>query len=83
MVKNLVFVSNNKIINLAGVIGGASTACSVNTNTVLIECAYFNPEKIIGKSLKYDIQSDAAYKFERGADINCHEEMIKKIYIYC
>ncbi len=79
--KNLVFVSNNKIINLAGIVGGKDSACSVNTNTVLIECASFNPEKIIGKCLMYGIQSDAAYKFERGVDPNCHEDVIRR-FIY-
>ena len=67
-----------EVINLAGVIGGASTACDNQTQSVLIECAYFDPESIIGKSLKYDINSDAAYKFERGADINCHEEILRR-----
>ena len=34
----------------------------------MIEFAYFNPEAIIGKSLKYDLNSEAGYKFERGTD---------------
>ena len=75
---DLVFTSNNEIINLAGVMGGKATACSDDTSNALIECAFFNPEKIIGKSLKYNIQSDAAYKFERGTDINCHENILRR-----
>ena len=58
----------NNIINFAGVVGSKDSACSDTTKHVLIECAYFNPEAIIGKSLKYDIKSDAAHKFERGVD---------------
>ena len=46
---NLVFKSNNEIINLAGIMGGDNTACSKDTKSTLIECAYFNPESIIGK----------------------------------
>lgn len=66
---DLVFVdANNNVINLAGIIGGLDTSCDKNTTTVLIECASFNPEFILGKSIKYDIQSEAAYKFERGVD---------------
>lgn len=75
---NLVFLNDSEIINLAGVIGGINTCCSENTNSVLVECAYFNPEKIIGKSLKYDIKSDAAYKFERGVDPLCHEQVLRR-----
>lgn len=76
--KNLVFKKGNEIINLAGVIGGSSTACSVDTKSVLIECAYFNPEIIIGKSVRYDIQSDAAHKFERGVDPSCQNKVLRR-----
>lgn len=76
--KNAVFLSNNKIINLAGVIGGKKTSCSKSTKSVLVECAYFNPEIIIGKSIKYDINSDAAYKFERGVDPSSHEKVLRR-----
>tara|TARA_X000000368_G_scaffold325766_1_gene262792 strand:+ start:2932 stop:4866 length:1935 start_codon:yes stop_codon:yes gene_type:complete len=75
---NCVFFSDNKIINLAGVMGGKSTCCEDSTTNVLIECAYFNPESIIGKSVKYDLQSDAAYKFERGVDPELHDLALKR-----
>ena len=64
-----VFMKNNEIINLAGIMGGETTKCSTSSTTALVECAYFNPDKIIGKSVKYDLLSEAAYKFERGVDI--------------
>jgi phenylalanyl-tRNA synthetase beta chain len=66
--ENCVFSINNEIINLAGIMGGKSTACTKATRKTLIECAYFNPESIIGRSTKYNINSEAAYKFERGVD---------------
>tara|TARA_B100000242_G_scaffold17275_1_gene10599 strand:+ start:38298 stop:40238 length:1941 start_codon:yes stop_codon:yes gene_type:complete len=70
---DLVFKNNNEVINLAGIVGGKNTSCSTNTENVLVECAYFNPESIIGRSQKYNIQSDAAYKFERGVDPLSHD----------
>jgi phenylalanyl-tRNA synthetase beta chain len=76
--RNCVFSSNGEIISLAGVMGGASTACSSNTKKVLVECAYFNPESIIGKSIKYNLISDAAHKFERGVDIASHEMVLRR-----
>ena len=76
--KNSVFLIDEEIVNLAGIMGGDSTACSKDTYSVLVECAYFNPEYIIGKSVKYDLQSEAAYKFERGADRNCHESVLRR-----
>ena len=68
-----VFTIEDSVINLAGVMGGIETACSKNTTKVLIECAYFSPDKIIGKSIEYDLNSEAAYKFERGVD-PCKQE---------
>jgi len=76
--KNCIFSVNNKIISLAGVMGGMSTACSKKTEKVLVECAFFKPEVIIGKSVKYNLTSDAAYKFERGVDIQAQEKVLRR-----
>ena len=75
---NLVFKKDNEIINLAGIMGGKSTSCSENTRSVLIECASFNPEAIVGKAIKYNIKSDAAHKFERGVDPCCHDFVLRR-----
>ena len=76
--RNLVFLQDGKVINLAGVMGGKTTSCSTKTKSVIIECAHFNPEEIIGKSVKYNIKSDAAHKFERGVDPLCHENVLRR-----
>ncbi len=76
--ENCVFIINSEIVNLAGVMGGESTACSINTRKVLVECAYFNPEEIIGKTVKYNLKSDAAHKFERGVDISSQENVLRR-----
>ena len=76
--KNAVFSLNTEVINLAGVVGGKSTSCSNNTKTVIVECAFFQPEAIIGKSVKYDIQSEASHKFERGVDPECHDKVLRR-----
>ena len=76
--RNCVFSIDDEIISLAGVMGGASTACTNKTKKVLVECAYFNPESIIGKSIKYNLVSDAAHKFERGVDIASQEMVLRR-----
>ncbi len=76
--KNAIFSLHNEVINLAGVVGGKSTSCSANTRTVIVECAFFQPEAIIGKSVKYDIQSEASHKFERGVDPECHDRVLRR-----
>ena len=62
--------------------GGMSTACTSKTSKAIIECAFFKPESIIGQSLKYNLVSDASYKFERGVDIASQERVLRRfIYI--
>ncbi|MDB2474285.1 phenylalanine--tRNA ligase beta subunit-related protein, partial [Gammaproteobacteria bacterium] len=73
-----VFLLNDEVINFAGVVGGQRTSCSKKTKTVIIECAYFQPEAIIGKSIKYDIHSEASHKFERGVDRSCHNQVLRR-----
>jgi phenylalanyl-tRNA synthetase beta chain len=75
---DMVFSNHNKVINLAGIIGGMETACTNNTNDVLVECAYFLPESIIGRAVKYNVQSDASHKFERGVDPTIQEKALRR-----
>ena len=76
--QNLVFTLDNKTISLAGVMGGKSTSCSNSTTKVWVECAYFKPEEILGKARKYNLNSEAAYKFERGVDFMCQEMVLRR-----
>ena len=75
--KNL-FSINDEVVNLAGVVGGKNTCMLTRNKTVLVECAFFEPEAIIGKSLKYDIQSEASHKFERFVDPESHDYVIRR-----
>ncbi len=76
--RNCIFSMGDEVINLAGVMGGASTSCSPNTKKVIVECAFFKPESIMGKSLKYNLNSEACHKFERGVDIEFHEKVLRR-----
>tara|TARA_X000000950_G_C13901998_1_gene655276 strand:- start:579 stop:2495 length:1917 start_codon:yes stop_codon:yes gene_type:complete len=75
---DLVFRSNNKTINLAGIMGAKNSMCENQTKCVTVECAYFLPESIIGRSLQLDIKSDAAHKFERSTDPLCHDLVLRR-----
>jgi phenylalanyl-tRNA synthetase beta chain len=56
-------------IGIAGVMGGADTEVKADTTRVLLESAYFLPASIRRTSRKLGLKTDAAYRFERGADI--------------
>ena len=65
---DLVFTTNNNILSLAGIMGGMKSSCSSNTRKALIEFAHFKPSIIAGKSSLYNLNSEAAHKFERYVD---------------
>ena len=53
---------------IAGIVGGATTACSENTRNVFLEAAWFDPVRTAATGRKLRIESDARYRFERGVD---------------
>ncbi len=65
-----VIADDTGVISLAGIMGGESTGCDENTQTVFLESAFFDPIRtaITGRTL--GILSDSRYRFERGVDPN-------------
>ncbi len=53
---------------LAGIMGGEKTGCAETTTDVLIESALWEPANISHTGRALGINSDARYRFERGAD---------------
>ena len=75
--KTLVISDLNKILSIAGVIGGYSALVTSNTNSILLESAYFNPEIIRGKSKYYGLNTESSYRYERGVDPMITEYVIE------
>ena len=65
---SLVIADKQKVLALAGVMGGLDSAVSSETKDVLLESAYFSPKTIAFSARKYQIQSDSSYRFERAVD---------------
>jgi phenylalanyl-tRNA synthetase beta chain len=66
----LVIADETKPIALAGVIGGQASAVTEETKDIFIESAYFNPVSVRLTRKAAGLQTDASYRFERGADIS-------------
>ena len=66
----LVIADPRRAIGLAGVMGGANTEVTDKTTRVLLESAWFAPGSIRRTSRTLGLRTDAAYRFERGADID-------------
>ncbi len=54
--------------SFAGIMGGASTACSPETRNVYVEAAFWLPDAIQGRARRFAFSSEAAHRFERGVD---------------
>ncbi len=54
--------------SFAGIMGGASTACSRETRNVYVEAAFWLPDAIQGRARRFAFSSEAAHRFERGVD---------------
>ncbi|MAF10413.1 phenylalanine--tRNA ligase subunit beta [Candidatus Poribacteria bacterium] len=66
--ETLVIADAEKPVALAGIMGGAECEVSGGTEHILLESAYFNPVSIRRAAKALAIQTDASYRFERGAD---------------
>ena len=57
-----------KPVAIGGIMGGLNSEVSEATTDILLESAYFNPERIGASSKKLGLQSEASQRFERGVD---------------
>jgi len=64
----IIIKDKNDILSLAGVIGGKSTGCDLDTKNVFLESAIFNPTTIAKTGRLLNIITDSRYRFERGVD---------------
>jgi phenylalanyl-tRNA synthetase beta chain len=63
-----VIADDSGVHDIAGIMGGEHSGCSDDTTDVLLEIAYFTPERIARTGQALALTSDARSRFERGVD---------------
>ncbi len=63
-----VIADDSGVHDIAGIMGGEHSGCSQSTTDVLLEVAYFTPERIAKTGQALALTSDARTRFERGVD---------------
>ncbi|GLV24077.1 phenylalanine--tRNA ligase subunit beta [Sphingobium sp. Cam5-1] len=63
-----VIADTQAVHDIGGIMGGEHSGASEATTDVLIECAYFTPERIAVTGQRLGLTSDARGRFERGVD---------------
>jgi phenylalanyl-tRNA synthetase beta chain len=53
---------------IAGVFGGIKSGVTASTNNIFLESAYFNPVSVRKTARRHGLNTDASFRFERGAD---------------
>lgn len=74
-----VIAAGETIESLAGIMGGAATAVSLETTDIYLEAAFWFPEAIAGRARRYKFSSEASHRFERGVDFQSIPEHIDYI----
>lgn len=69
-VDHLVICDADHAVAVAGVMGGEETEINERTTDVLIESAYFTPASIRQTARTLGLDTEASYRFARGADFN-------------
>lgn len=64
----LAIVDADRVVALAGIMGGHDTRVTDATRNVFLEAAHFAPAAIVGRSRKLGLHTDAGHRFERGVD---------------
>ncbi len=64
----LLIADESRPLALAGIMGGAESGVTLETNEVFLESAFFAPDAIAGRAHRYGFGSDASHRFERGVD---------------
>ncbi len=64
----LVVADGERVIGLAGVMGGGNSEVQATTKNLFLECAEFHPSWVRQSSGRYQRKTDASHRFERGID---------------
>ncbi len=59
-----------RVLALAGVMGGASSEVTDATTDVLVEAAHFDPITVARTSRRHRLSTEASKRFERGVDVD-------------
>jgi phenylalanyl-tRNA synthetase beta chain len=65
----VVIADAERVIGVAGVMGGGETEVSETTTDVFLECAWFEPSRVRRARRALNLPTDASYRFERGVDL--------------
>jgi phenylalanyl-tRNA synthetase beta chain len=76
--QDLMICNTEEPMCIAGVFGGLDSGVGPGTTSVFLESAFFSPTGIRKTARHHGLQTDASFRFERGADINITVYALKR-----
>ena len=76
--EDLMIANSEENMCIAGVYGGKESGVTQQTTSVFLESAWFSNETIRKTSLKHELRTDAAARFEKGVDISNTVNVLKR-----
>lgn len=67
---DLMICNSEEAMCIAGVFGGAESGVKYTTTSIFLESAYFNSDYVRKTSTRHNLRTDAATRYEKGADPN-------------
>lgn len=66
--EDLVISDAEKVLALAGVMGGMDSGVQEETRSIFLESAWFDPASVRKTSQRHGLKTDSSFRFERGCD---------------
>ncbi len=76
--KDLMICNDKGGMCIAGVFGGVTSGVKEGTTDIFLESAYFNPVWVRKTAKRHGLNTDASFRFERGADPNITPYALKR-----
>jgi len=64
----LVIADRQRVVALAGIMGGADSEVTDATSSILLECAWFEPTRVRRGAQRLGMSTEASKRYERGVD---------------
>ncbi|TWC35042.1 phenylalanyl-tRNA synthetase beta subunit [Pseudomonas sp. SJZ079] len=74
----LVIADHQRVLAIAGVMGGEHSGVSGKTRDLFLESAFFDTIAIAGKARTYGLHTDSSHRFERGVDWQLAREAMER-----
>jgi phenylalanyl-tRNA synthetase beta chain len=76
--ETLMICDSERLVAIAGIMGGLNSEIFAGTTNVLVESAYFDPVTIRRGSKYLGLSTEASYRFERGIDMEGVPRALKR-----